>query len=377
VAKVQRSVESIRNRWNKLSKLASVMEGSSSTVAAAEHIGSVSQLAEDNAQQSDVEGEEFSEELGEEAAAEVMVAHDEVTNAFPTSSTHVQRSHDFSQQAALQLSSSDQPSRDGTAQEESELRSARFAFQHSLDQDRAVHIFDASYHTGLPAAIVDVLVRHTWQLDESAHGGSRDQRSLDGRAMKTEAGIKSLCKGYAVQPGTRWLVVANVGLPTQKALTFNELFDIDIMVKHWQTGKEGRPPVPMPRKGHNLLTQVPELCEAFEKLAWIGVKAKRECNKNSAEEDELATEPVHVEITTGPESKESMLVDVRFLGAPGVTGVTWNVEPIEEGNVRKVEKVSYRPVHMARTHAFSSDAYMCACVRAHAHRWGLYAKSRG
>ena len=72
-----------------------------------------------------------------------------------------------------------------------------------------------------------------------------------------------------------------------------------------------------------------------------------------------------------------MLVDVRFLVAPGVTGVTWNVEPIEEGNVRKVEKVSYRLVHQARTHAFSSDAYMCACVRAHVHRWGLYAKSRG
>ena len=48
---------------------------------------------------------------------------------------------------------------------------------------------------------------------------------------------------------TRWMVAEHVGLTSQRVLSFSELFDCKLMVILWQTGKEGRPPVPEPREG--------------------------------------------------------------------------------------------------------------------------------
>jgi hypothetical protein len=102
VANVQRSSEALRNRWIRLNKWHSATDGPSSTVLAAELTGSDSLTAEDNAQQSDVQGEEMSGALGEEAAAEVMAEDDMFMDAFPTSSTDTLRPHDLSQPETLQ-----------------------------------------------------------------------------------------------------------------------------------------------------------------------------------------------------------------------------------------------------------------------------------
>jgi len=102
VANVQRSSEALRNRWIRLNKWHSATDGPSSTVLAAELTGSDSLTAEDNAQQSDVQGEEMSGALGEEAAAEVMAEEEVVMDAFPTSSTDTLRPHDLSQPETLQ-----------------------------------------------------------------------------------------------------------------------------------------------------------------------------------------------------------------------------------------------------------------------------------
>ena len=161
---------------------------------------------------------------------------------------------------------------------------AGFMFKAAKDPERSVFIFDLHYFAGVEQKIVDILVRNAWQLDPKAHGGARDQRSMDGQAMKSEAGMMSTVKGYARQAGTRWMVAEHVGLVSQRALTFDELFDLTLMVEYWQTGKEGRPPVPEARVGTQLLEKIPEQKEALTKLAWKAVEAKRITNPEAAAE---------------------------------------------------------------------------------------------
>ena len=214
----------------------------------------------------------------------------------------------------------------------------RYAFVDAKDPDHAAYIFDASYYRGVPESITDVLVRETWQLDEGAYGGCPDQRSIDGRALKGEAGSKSLCRGYAVQDGTRWMIAQHVGLATHQVLSFSELFDCKLMVHLWQTGKEGRPPVPEPRSGAQLFDKVCDLRKAFEQLAWTARNAKRETNFEAALEVEALTEPVYCEISGADSKMLTVPIDVRLFGVPGITGVTWNVQPVVDGKPCKVEK---------------------------------------
>lgn len=213
-----------------------------------------------------------------------------------------------------------------------------FAFVDAKNPDHAVYIFNSSYYGGMPDHIEDILVRETWQLDEEAFGGCPDQRSIDGSALKGEGGSKSLCRGYAVQDGTRWMVAEHVGLPSQRVLSFDELFDCKLMVSLWRTGKEGRPPVPEPRVGHGVFDKVQELHDAFEKLAWIAWRAKRDTNMAAALEAETLTEPTRVQISGGAAGMQTLEIDVRLFGVPGITGVTWNAHPVVDGNPRKVEK---------------------------------------
>mmetsp|Transcript_27979 Transcript_27979/g.56341 ORF Transcript_27979/g.56341 Transcript_27979/m.56341 type:complete len:255 (-) Transcript_27979:378-1142(-) len=148
-----------------------------------------------------------------------------------------------------------------------------------------------------------------------------------------------MAKGYAVQTGTQWLVSEHVGLSDEFACSFEELFDCEFMVQCWQTGKEGRPPLPGRRKGSQLLDDNQDLLEVMHELSWLAVEAKRQTNPEVAAEDEACTKPTEV-LTTGPASFNTLVVDIRLCGdwSPGITGVTMNGEPLIDGVHVKLDK---------------------------------------
>ena len=268
LSRVPRTLESLRRRHNKLMisqstvthaptvTHASALQHSLPTsgmllpcVAAAERDGSL--LAGGRAEE--VEDMEI-DEMDVDEAALGEVADELVTAQETTAEEAVQ--HNGATVAARHLGTGDERvARTGGAA----AAGPSYAFVDAMQPDHAVYIFDNSYYHGVPERITDVLVRETWQLDEGAYGGCPDQRSIDGRALKGEAGSKSLCRGYAVQDGTRWMIAQHVGLATHQVLSFSELFDCKLMVHLWQTGNEGRPPVPEPRSGAQLFDKVCDL----------------------------------------------------------------------------------------------------------------------
>jgi hypothetical protein len=212
-------------------------------------------------------------------------------------------------------------------------------YKECRDPDKSIFIFGRKYGCMQPHQ-VQAMVRNVWQLDPSAHGGCRDQRSFTGAALKGESGKKSTHKGYGTQTGTRWLVSEHQGLPTEVVMDFDELFNCELMVSFWSTGVEGRPPLPEDRLGQVMITESAEKTNVQREMAWNAVQAKRIANPEAAAEDEACTEPTVVEVTTGGMTVERLTLDIRLCGAwsPGITGETQNAEPLIEGDPIKPEK---------------------------------------
>ena len=78
-----------------------------------------------------------------------------------------------------------------------QIPSGRCSFQFSQagNPDRTCFVMSKEYHAGIEPRIVEGFVRHAGLLHCSAFGGAPDQRTMDGRAMKTEGGSKSTVRG--------------------------------------------------------------------------------------------------------------------------------------------------------------------------------------